>query len=285
MNNQTTKRLRPRPLRCVAIAAISVLGAGFLIEVDIATPWPALNPNGFLEWWEFVGTAQAAITFVRMVGIAFAGWGILMGTTGLIASLSPTRLLCGVWSRVTPNTLRSFLAASVVSVALTAPAMASTTPYIPKPQIVLEDLGEVPQVSQAIGKAVPVLQDLGPAEVANTPSTPPAHAISNPPSVVAETPNTTGGTIGESGRHAPPGPINTAVYMVGAGEWTVKAGDNLWDISHASLEENGLEATKQAVWQYLRQVIAVNHDLVGDNPDLIYPGNVLQLPAIESLAA
>jgi LysM repeat protein len=59
-----------------------------------------------------------------------------------------------------------------------------------------------------------------------------------------------------------------------ASEYTVKPGDNLWDISKEHLGSG-------EHWPDLYQA---NHDVVGANPDLIHPGDKLQMPSGEHLA-
>ncbi|MBS1995951.1 MAG: LysM peptidoglycan-binding domain-containing protein [Cyanobacteria bacterium SZAS LIN-2] len=66
-----------------------------------------------------------------------------------------------------------------------------------------------------------------------------------------------------------PGGDSIADASMGQTDYTVKAGDNLWDISrdHLGGGQN---------WHELYQH---NHDVVGSNPDLIHPGQHLQLDA------
>lgn len=54
-------------------------------------------------------------------------------------------------------------------------------------------------------------------------------------------------------------------------EYTVKPGDNLWDISKEHLGGG----------QHWPDLYQANHDVVGANPDLIHPGDKLQMPSGE----
>ena len=83
---------RPDPLRCAALVLLSLCCAAFLIELNSSTPWPSTDPSAFLDWWERHGTATAAITLLRIVGTTLAGWGIFIGTAGLLASIRPSGL-------------------------------------------------------------------------------------------------------------------------------------------------------------------------------------------------
>ncbi len=60
--------------------------------------------------------------------------------------------------------------------------------------------------------------------------------------------------------------------------WVVEPGDHLWGIARSVLLRDGPEPTTRAVNSYWRRLITDNHDVVGDNPDLIYPGQLLDLP-------
>ena len=59
---------------------------------------------------------------------------------------------------------------------------------------------------------------------------------------------------------------------------TVRPGDHLWKISERHL---GVHAPEQRVAPYWLEVIEVNEPhLRSGNPDLIYPGEVVRLPAV-----
>ena len=159
---------RPKPLRCATVILLSLICATVLVEIDSATPWPPLSRDGLISWWERRGTATASMTLFRMAGIALSGWGIFIGTAGWIAAVSPSAVLHGVWRRITPTSVRRMLAVSVVSVAITVPAVAAATTQSPEIQVEMVDLGEhvEPRFTS------PVLSDLGPhvTEASHAPS-------------------------------------------------------------------------------------------------------------------
>ncbi len=64
-----------------------------------------------------------------------------------------------------------------------------------------------------------------------------------------------------------------------ADETTVELGDNLWDLSRARLVAAGLPHDDIAVADYVQRVVEDNADVVED-PNLIYVGEVLDLPAV-----
>jgi hypothetical protein len=54
--------------------------------------------------------------------------------------------------------------------------------------------------------------------------------------------------------------------------YVVRAGDSLWSIARAHPAPNAdVESRWRAIWRH-------NHDAVGDDPDLIHPGQALRLP-------
>lgn len=64
----------------------------------------------------------------------------------------------------------------------------------------------------------------------------------------------------------PASPVRTP-----SGTYVVRPGDSLWSIALAHPVESDVEARWRAIWQ-------ANRDVVGDDPDLILPGQALRLP-------
>lgn len=61
--------------------------------------------------------------------------------------------------------------------------------------------------------------------------------------------------------------------------YVVRAGDSLWSIARAHpTPDTDVESRWRAIWRH-------NHDVVGDDPDLIHPGQALRLPATDAPAA
>ncbi|MFN2319958.1 MAG: LysM peptidoglycan-binding domain-containing protein [Dermatophilaceae bacterium] len=65
-------------------------------------------------------------------------------------------------------------------------------------------------------------------------------------------------------------------------EVTVRRGDTLWDLAAAYLSPDATDAEVATAWQ---QWHAENRDVIGPDPDLILPGQVLTVPVAESLPA
>ena len=60
---------------------------------------------------------------------------------------------------------------------------------------------------------------------------------------------------------------------------TVAEGDTLWDLAHDRLADAGLAHDDASTAEYVAQVVAANVDVVED-PNLIYPGEQVELPAV-----
>ncbi len=264
---------RPDPLRCAATVLLSLICAALLIEIDSSTAWPSTDPGAFLDWWERLGTATAAITLLRIGGITVAGWGIFIGTAGLLASIRPSGLLPGVWRRITPGSFRQILAASAITITLSAPAVAAAGNQAAEAQIVLEDLGMAEDSSQQVEPArfTAVLSDLGPATVQMS-------ADSEPATMILPNSDTTASRLAEAASTAPtdPEPHSASDSRL----WTVSEGDHLWKIAMRTLRDHGHSTEPAAVVGYWQQLIDLNSEALNGNPDLIHPGMVLTLPPV-----
>ena len=83
---------------------------------------------------------------------------------------------------------------------------------------------------------------------------------------------------------APPGPPAPIVEQPARAEavveetWTVEPGDHLWSIAAETVEDRGGDGSGSSITAYWLRLIERNRDVVGDNPDLIHPGQVIILP-------
>lgn len=85
---------------------------------------------------------------------------------------------------------------------------------------------------------------------------------------------TTAPTLGAPPTETPP----TGTPVPDASSVTVHAGDSLWSIAAAHLPPGSDDAAVAAAWP---RWYAANRSVVGDDPDLIHPGQVLAVPAGE----
>lgn len=102
-----------------------------------------------------------------------------------------------------------------------------------------------------------------------------------------------GGPTTTTGRDDP-SPALTAsdttstVDHVGDDEWRIEPGDHLWAVAAETLrDEWGRPPTDREVLGYWQTLLDANHERLVDptNPDLVFPGQVLVLPPVPTLAA
>jgi len=72
--------------------------------------------------------------------------------------------------------------------------------------------------------------------------------------------------------------IRSHTMAVAAHSHTVVKGDSLWKIARSLLAVEGSTPSGSTISDLWRSIYAMNRDLIGDNPNLIHPGQVLQLP-------
>lgn len=63
----------------------------------------------------------------------------------------------------------------------------------------------------------------------------------------------------------------------------VRPGDSLWSIAESALRDSGASAAPAAVAAYWPRVYALNRDLVGADPDLLRPGQLLRLADLPTI--
>lgn len=63
-----------------------------------------------------------------------------------------------------------------------------------------------------------------------------------------------------------------------ASSHVVANGECLWRIARSHLDAHGLPSTGSDVGRMWRAIYAQNRDLIGDDPDLILPGQILTIP-------
>ena len=64
----------------------------------------------------------------------------------------------------------------------------------------------------------------------------------------------------------------------GAETWIVEAGDHLWAIAAETVADRTGHTDDESVGTYWQRLIEANLHIVGDDPDLIHPGQIIELP-------
>ena len=60
--------------------------------------------------------------------------------------------------------------------------------------------------------------------------------------------------------------------------WIVEAGDHLWAIAAETVADRTGHTDDESVGAYWQRLIEANRHIVGDDPDLIHPGQIIELP-------
>ena len=76
----------------------------------------------------------------------------------------------------------------------------------------------------------------------------------------------------------PASPTSVDVAPAATSGYTVRPGDSLWAIACRQLAADGVDTSDESVDRQWRAIYAANVDVIGDDPDLIYPGTVLSIP-------
>ena len=293
-------------LPAVAVVVLHGLGEHPRLRIE----WSALE-----LWLQVSPLEDVVAAILRLLGLTVAYWLLLSTAVYLLARMTRLPALIGAVEWATLPVVRR-AADRAVALALVgssfagpaAPALAvdaDDLPGVPPPPVVQVDGPPTPGADDAAGQH---LYEPVPAGDAETPTTSQEHATPAPerlPSAPsAGAPNTAdrlgpggppaGATPAEA-RGAPDRPALGERGDVAASDggavvaqrYEVVAGDNLWAIACSALTKAwGRTPTAAETAVYWRELIARNAArLRSANPDLIYPGEVLDLPAIPAEAA
>jgi len=228
-----------------ATLALHAAGTGALATPPLRS-WEELN-----AWYLGSDPVVAVVALLRVVGLAAAGWLVLVGGLQLVAPFVAVDRFSTLVDRLSPRFLRA-LSRSTVGLSVTAGLALPVLPSAP---------AENPP-----GTAVMVPLD-APARPASTSTTMPSTTTT-----AAPTP-TTVPSEPEPPDPEPPAAAPVVAPSVRADEVVVAPGDSFWSIAVD-------EAGERDLVEYWRALIEANRDRLvdGSNPDLLYPEQVLRLP-------
>jgi hypothetical protein len=232
--------------RGLATLVVAVTAATVLAGAGGSLPAPPLGGPAELEaWWQTAGTPGAVFGLLRIAGLTLSGYVALLGLLGAVAAITRWSWADALVSRSATAGMRRLLIGGGLAVGMsmsTVGAATSSTVFD------LVDIGASTVEFE--------LQDLG-----SVPSAPESLPTA-PPRPDAVTPTV----------RSVPRPETVAAT------WTVVAGDHLWSIAARTVLARGGDDGEPAIAAYWLRLIDHNRDLVGDNPDLIHPGQMIRLP-------
>jgi hypothetical protein len=253
--------------------AVLVLVASLAAQVVLAVSSPSAPASArwadLDRWHAEVGPAVVAMTLLAVVGWLAAAWLALVAALQLAGARNRRSRAAVLADRLAPRFLRSVACQATrlsLGVVVLAPAVPLTSP--PPHTAVMVPLDAEP--NQA-----------APAEPGSTSTSTTATTVapptSEPPSTTTTTTvppsTTTTTTTTATASPAPPAPSDARPPVPASDEVVVRPGDSFWSIAEEEADGD--------VVSYWRALIDANRDRLVDpgNPDLLYPEQVLRLPA------
>jgi hypothetical protein len=248
--------------RGAAARLCAALGLGAVLHLAAGVlPGPPLGHlGGLAEWWWKEGPLVACFSLLRLSVIAVAiGWAALLMAVLVTGALGAAPRFLG-WAG-SGSLLRVALGLSASGLAVAA---CSSAPRVPPPAPTLLNLGPphsaVPPSATRPAKAIPPSRTRPVERPAGSGLAPPTTSVPAPePGVQAKPALATGAAARPPGGQA----------------WTVKPGDSLWSIA---CDVVGPTAPSKTIAAYWLRLIQLNEPQLAD-PDLIFPGQVIHLPA------
>ena len=250
-------------IELAVVAALHSLSRldSFAVDWSDLSSWPSDS--------SFEDAFGAAVMFVAL-GLAY--WLLLSTVACLLVSVWDRPDLLGAVRWITLPPIRR-LVSRAVALSLAASTLAG--PLVPA---VADLAGD--------GAAAGVLVVVDDAGQLHPPGVEDAPAAGDEPTVVIVSPHLrppAGLDPAGAGTEAPPTP---AVEGAGAHRVTVQRGDHLWGLSEQHLQRvwNRTSLGEHEIARYWARVIEANRSSIrSGDPDLIYPGEVITLPIVDSL--
>lgn len=254
----TRRSVRNEPDTVDAARALATSLTASVLVVAIAAI-PVERPSAWtvpaLEFWVAErGAVALAIVVAQAMTIAAAAALAISGATATLAHRSDWA--GRVSGSLAPSSMRRWWAGGALAAVVATAAPAGAAEAIDEaataaPELI--DLGPA-----ATHDDVALLYDLGPVDDRA------ALTLSGPDLALAATASTI----------APP-----VADHLGGETWPVTAGDHLWHIAESTLHDRGEPTDETSVLAYWQQLIDANRLVLGDDVDLIHPGEVIHLPA------
>ena len=265
---------RPEPSLRIPPVSIS-LGFGLITVVGLLMQTPSTSIQQAPE--------EALVTFVWSAALVLACWWTLSLTLCLLANYSQSAVLHRISLRITLPLARRMARGSVALGLVALPSCASQQTTQPEMVLVESGVPTSPPLSE-----ISVLSELPPLLAEPTTSTTTtAEVATSEPSTTATSPTST--SLNTDSTDSTDSTIGLDTYDGSDEEpsvepakpsHTVMQGENLWSIARGHLIRSGNpDPTTAEVGTYWAGLLEANRSLlISGDPNLIYPGEVLQMP-------
>jgi hypothetical protein len=248
--------------RALATFLAGMLAAGILASAGRSLPPPPLAGLDELEvWWRVQGTPVAVLATVRLMGLALSVYLTALGAIAALAAITRWSWAEGLTRTVSTAGARRFLLGGGLVASLSVSSVgASISPTV----FDLTDIGEAGSGFE--------IRDLGPETVDPLPRSSP-EVSPDPPRTSFLAPLEVPAL--DIPRSSP------AITRPDAGSdatWIVERGDHLWRVAAETVADRDLGRSEETIVTYWLALIELNRDVIGDDPDLIHPGQVIRLP-------
>ncbi|MBK5223039.1 MAG: hypothetical protein JJE52_09215 [Acidimicrobiia bacterium] len=306
------------PIRVRLTALAGLLAAAALLSAAGQTlPAPPTEPLAVLDWWASTDPALALGVILHAIAMIVCGYLLVVTALELIGSIIGIRPLTALARRLAPVawrtmalrpvTLGTLAVPTMFAPVLTAsPAMAQPAPVDTAASDSTDERADAPVVVTMSRRSTSRIAD--PATTSPHPGVGPHHEAIQQQSVATSGPTTTSsarapaqsesaqavdtglvaatltflGTPSPSPERAAVAPTHTTATSSIALHRTMP-GDTLWRIADEHLGASlGRPPSSRETGAYVHELVVANHDRLPspDNPDLIYPGIELMLPAV-----
>lgn len=237
---------------------------------ELAAP-PLLSPTDLATWPARVGSANAVVAIIRLLALGLAWYLTLATIVGSLVRVVDTPGLQRSIDQVTPGFLRALLgsAGTITAAGLTlavSPLVAPTT----SPLETHPAAASQPSIDAAV--------EPGTTTVPGSPATM-TRVEAATLEMLAPLEMSRPGQTSDDGLT-----IASVIPLAQPSDrWTVETGDHFWGIALEVLGDSwGRTPGDHEVGPYWSELIEANrHRLVApENPDLIYPGQVMTLPPV-----
>ena len=289
--------------RAAGTVALALIAGAALAAAGTALPLPPVGDPGQLgSWWTDRGPAVAAFSVMRLAGLIGAGYLALVGSVALLGTLTRWRWTLSLSRWMARPALTRFLVGGSLVAALSTPAEAVAHPAS---LLAVTDTGPAATPADASGGFS--VTDTGPAEMRSrmaveadtagftitdtgpgrtqpraTQAATAGFAITDTGPGEMQPRATQAATAGFTDTEHRPAEIQTAEDPAAADPgpetWVVEAGDHLWAIAAETVADRTGHTDEETVGTYWQRLIEANRHVVGDDPDLIHPGQIIELP-------